>query len=325
MSMSPSSYMTSPGTSYSQAVIPSWNTLSSQPDPMSAYSYGSGSASGPATQSLYGYPAVQNRQQALYDHSASYAVQPVQPYSEYYQPPTTMSLTSQFANLEIGTSCSTGGRDGGGGIVYTEQRGIHIRELSRRASEDQVRKMIREAAGREADLINGVDVPLDKERKPRGWAHVHFRSADMAQRMVAVLNGAEFKGRKLQVRLLKEGETVGGVAAVAGPSSSSRGHRSGSGKHSDRREEGGRRREKDRGERSNASWSSPQPSSSKSGPLVVGGSSMAGDAGSSRDKGKGKGKEKEKEKHSSSSSKCSVVIADGSLGRRKSDCDRRAS
>ncbi|KUI65013.1 hypothetical protein VM1G_00164 [Cytospora mali] len=304
MSMSPSSYMTSPDTSCSQVVMPSWNTIPSQPDPRSAYGYGSGSSSGSATQPLYGYPATQDRQQASYDRSAPYAVHPAQPYSEYYQPPTTMSLTSQFTNLEIGTSCLTAG---GGGIVYTEQRGIHIRELSRRASEEQVRKMIREAAGREVELINSIDVPLDKDRNLRGWAHVHFHSADMARRMVAVLNGVEFKGRRMQVRLLKEGETVSGVA-VPSSSSSSRKHRNGSSKHSDRREEAGRRKEKNRSERSSASWSSPPPSSSKSVPLVVGGSSMAGDAGSSRDKGK-----------------CSVVIADGSLGRRRSDSDRRAS
>ncbi|ROW12329.1 hypothetical protein VMCG_00420 [Cytospora schulzeri] len=338
MSMSPSSYMATPDTVYSQTVMPSWNTLASQPDPMSAYGYGS------ATQSYYNYPTVPDRQPALYDHSASYAVQPAQPYgeySEYYAPPTTMSLTSQFANLAVGTGSTGAGGGGGhgGGVVYTEQRGIHIRDLSRRASEDQVRKMIREAAGREADLINGVEVPLDKDRNLRGWALVHFRSADLARRMVGVLNGVEFKGKRLEVRLLKEGETVGGGSSsssggggvVAGPSSSSsssRGHRSG--KHGDRRDEGGRRREKDRGERSSASSKSSPPSSSKSGPLVVGSGTMIAEASSSRDKGKGKGKEKEKDKHggsgsSSGSSKFSVVIADGSLGRRRSISDKRGS
>jgi RNA recognition motif-containing protein len=242
-----------------------------------------------------------------------------------------MALSSQFADLAVGTSSATGG----GGVVYTEQRGIHIRDLSRRASEDQVRKMIREAAGREADLINGVEVPLDKDRNPRGWALVHFRSADLARRMVGVLDGAEFKGRKLGVRLLKEGETVGASGVVAGPppssslssSSSSRGHRSG--RHGERRDEGARRREKDRGERSSASSKSSPPSSGHSGPLVVGSSTVTAEASSSRDKGKGKGKEKEKEKdkdrHGGSSSKFSVVIADGSLGRRRSDSDRRGS
>ncbi|ROV98205.1 hypothetical protein VSDG_04433 [Cytospora chrysosperma] len=221
MSMSPSSYMATPDTVYSQTVVPSWNTLASQSDPISAYGYGS------ATQSYYGYPTVPDGQQALYDHSPSYAVQPVQPYNEYgeyYASPTTMTLSSQFADLAVGTSSATGG----GGVVYTEQRGIHIRDLSRRASEDQVRKLIREAAGREADLINGIEVPLDKDRNPRGWALVHFRSADLARRMVGVLDGAEFKGRKLGVRLLKEGETVGasGVTSASPPwDEFCRGHR----------------------------------------------------------------------------------------------------
>lgn len=321
MSMSPSSYMTSPETSYSQA-MPSWNALASQPDPMSAYGYNSGTAT---PQMFYNFPTVSDGTPALFNHSASYAVQP---YSDYYSPSTTMPLTSQFANLTVDSTSSTGGvsisssissSSNNNRMVYTEQRGIHIRDLSRRATEDQVRKLIREAAGREADLINGVEVPLDKKRTPRGWAFVHFHSADLARRMVVVLNGFEFKGRKLQVRLLKEGETVGAsgdggggdgaavATAVAGPSS--KGHRGA--KHGDRRDDGRRKekeREKERGERSTASRSSPP--SNKSGPLVVGGGAAHGVSSSGSSKGKGKEKEKV------SNTKFSVVIADGSsLGR----------
>ncbi|ROW13006.1 hypothetical protein VPNG_05932 [Cytospora leucostoma] len=352
MSMSPTSYMTSPDTSYSQTAMPSWNALASQPGSMSAYGY----SSGPATQSVYGYPAAPDQQPSLYSHSASYAVQPVQPYGDY---PTTMSLTGQFASLAVDSTRPAGGASGGG-IVYTEQRGIHIRDLPRRASEDQVRKLIRDAAGREAELINGIEVPLDKDRNPRGWAFVHFRSADLARRMVGRLDGVEFKGRTLQVRLLKEGEAIcsggngggGGSCSVAVAAAAS-GYRSakhgggsagGSGSGSSSRRDqgnGGRRREKERGERSSASSKAPPPSSSSSRsvpPLVVG-SGTAGEASSSSSssgKGKGKGKEKEKEKErererererhgTSRGSKCSVVIADGSLGRKRSDSDRRTA
>ncbi|KAK7742120.1 hypothetical protein SLS53_004706 [Cytospora paraplurivora] len=326
--------MTSPDTSYSQTVMPSWNALASQPGSMSGYGY----SSGPTTQTVYGYPAAPDKQPSLYSHSASYAVQPVQPYGDYYPPPTTMSLTSQFASLAVDSTRSAGGASSGG-IVYTEQRGIHIRDLPRRASEDQVRKLIRDAAGREAELINGIEVPLDKDRNPRGWAFVHFRSADLARRMVSMLDGVEFKGRKLQVRLLKEGEAICGGSCSGAVAGAAKGHRSakhgggggGSGSGSKKDQGNGRRREKERGERSSApSKASPPSSSSRSGPLVVG-SGTAGEASSSSSSsGKGKGKEKEKEKErerhgTSKGSKCPVVIADGSLGRRRSVSDRRAA
>ena len=312
--MTPSNYVTSPDRSFAQAITPRWEALASQP---SAYDCSPVSA----TPSIYGASTAPDRQPALYNRPASYAVQPVQPYGEYYPPPIPMSLASQLANLTVGAG-STGGA--GGGVVYTEQRGIHIRDLPRRASEDQVRKMIREAAGREAGLITGVDVPLDKDRSPRGWAHVHYHSADLARRMVSVMNGREFKGKKLQARLLKEGETVGGVVGGGGGAAgSSKGHRSG--KHSGRRDEEGKRRGKDRGERSSATKSSSQPSPPVNpGPPVIGDSTGLGSSssGSSKDKDKEKGQGKEKHV-----SKCAVVIANGSLGSRRKgdDSDRRAS
>lgn len=325
--VSSASYMATPDSVYTQAIMPSWNTLASQPDPMSAYGYGS------AAQAYYGYPAAPDRQPAMYDHSASYAVQPAQPYGEYYAPPAAMSLAGPPAELPAGPAATTAPRPPrplpAGGVVYTEQRGIHIRELPRRASEEQVRRMVREAAGREADMISLVEVPLDRDRNPRGWALAHFRTADLARRMVGVLDGAEFKGRRLEVRLLKEGEAVGssgGGGAAGAPavpsssSSSSRGHRSGR-QHGDRREDGAKKREKDRGERGGgSSKASPPVSSGKSGPLVVG-SSTVSEASSSRDRGlKGKGKEKERHGGGSSGNNCSkfsVVIADGSARRER--------
>lgn len=320
---SPSSHMASPGASFSHgAMMPSCDVLtSSYPQsslPTTAYGYYGPGAE--AQRPFYGYQTAPDRQPALYNQSASYAVQPVQPCSDFYPPPppppapSMAALNNQMAKLTMG-----------GGVVYTEQRGIHVRELSRRASEEQVRRMICEAAGREASLINVVDVPLDKEGSPRGYAIVHFRSADLARRMEARLHGADFKGRKLQVRLLKEGEVVGveGCGAVATPPTRSHGHGHGhrSGRHhgSSSRREGGRRaerrgRDKERGVARGEKKVSSMSSASKGMPLVVGGGWPAAEASScSTPSSSSKGKDKGKEKHSGK--KSAVVIADGSSRR----------
>ncbi|KAG6364886.1 hypothetical protein INS49_006490 [Diaporthe citri] len=334
MPMSPSSYMTSPGASFSHgAMMPSCDVLTAaypQPSvPTTTYGYyGSGVE---AQQPFYGYQAAPDRQPALYNQSASYAVQPIQPYSEYYPPPppppphSMAVLTNQMADMTMGGAAATSG-----GVVFTEQRGIHIRELSRRASEEQVRRMICEAAGREASMINLVEVPLDKEGSPRGYALAHFRSADLARRMVVRLHGVDFKGRKLQVRLLKEGEAVGvgGCGAVATPPTRGHGHGHRSGRHhssSVRRDEGRRsdRRDRerergpDRGDKKASSSSSTLSSASKGMPLVVGGGFSGAEASSlcssPSPSSKGKDKDKGKEKHGGK--KSAVVIADGSSRR----------
>ncbi|KAI3394067.1 hypothetical protein diail_3242 [Diaporthe ilicicola] len=326
MPMSPSSYMTSPGASFSQgAIMPSYDVrAAAYPQrSLSTTTYGFYGSGVEAQQPFYGYPGAPDRRQATYNPSASYAVQPIQPYSEYYPPPppNMATLSNQLADLTMGDS---GGP--GGGMVFTEQRGILIRELSRRASDEQVRRMICEAAGREASLINLVDVPLDKEGNPRGYAMVHFPTADLARRMTDRLHGADFKGRKLQVRLLKEGEAVevGGCSAVADPSRP-HGHGHRSSKHhssSTRKDEGRRaeRRDKERGSDSRGEKkASSSSSSSKGAPLVVGGGLSAAEASSSSSSSfsssssSSKSKDKGKEKHGSK--KTAVVIADGSSRR----------
>ena len=335
MPMSPSSYMTSPGTSFSHgAMMPSCDALtSSYPQPgLPTTTYGYYGPVARARQPFYGYQTAPDRQPALYNQSAAYAVQPVQPYSEFYPPPppppppSMAALNNQMANLTVGRGVGPSG-----GMVYTEQRGIHIRELSRRASEEQVRRMICEAAGREASLINAMDVPLDKEGSPRGYAIVYFRSADLARRMEARLHGADFKGKKLQVRLLEEGEVVGigGCGAVANPPARSHGHGHGhghghrSGRHhisssSSRRDEGRRAerrdRDKERGPDRGEKKVSSTSSASKGMPLVVDGGWPAAEASAcSTPLSSSRGKDKGKEKHSGK--KSAVVIADGSSRR----------
>lgn len=330
MPMSPSSYMASLGASFSHGtMMPTCDAFTpSYPQPgLPTTTYGYYGPGAEAQQPFYGYQTTADRQPALYNQSASYAVQPVQPYSEFYPPPppppppNVAALNNQMADLTMGRGVGPGG----GGVVYTEQRGIHIRELSRRASEEQVRRMICEAAGREASLINHLDVPLDKEGCPRGHAIVHFRSADLARRMEARLHGADFKGRKLQVRLLKEGEVVGvgGCSAMASPPTRGHGHGHGhrSGRHhisSSRREEGRRAerrdRDKERGSDRGEKKVSSTLSASKGMPLVVSGAWPAVEASiCSTPSSTSKSKDKGKEKHGGK--KSAVVIADGSSRR----------
>jgi hypothetical protein len=320
MPRSPSSYVTRLGTSFSQrAMMPSCDVTSSYPQtsrPATEYGYHSPSAE--AQQPLYDYQPASDRQPTSYNQ---WAVQPVQPYGEVYPqpqpppPPSMADLGNQMADLTMGHGVGPSG-----GVVFTEQRGIHIRELSRRASEEQIRRMICEAAGREASLINVVDVPLDKEGSPRGHAIVHFRSAALARRMETRLHGADFKGKKLQVRLLKEGEVVGiGCCnAVASPPTRSHGHGHRSGRHyisSSRRDEG-RRRDRDR-----EGWIesvekkvSSTSLTSQSMPLAVGGGRPVAEASSALTPSSSpKIKDREKDKHSGK--KSAVVIADGSSRR----------
>lgn len=309
MSMASSGYMTGPG-----VMSFSYDTAGGFSHP-SAYGFGHAQEASYPQQAFTSaaYPTSSSNggaQQALYNAppSTSYAVQPPI-YNDYYLPAvpastsaanaTTASLTAHMSNMGLG---------GGGDVIYTEQRGVHIRDISRRASEDQIRKMIREVTGPEAALIDSIKVPTLQDGAPRGHAFVHFRSASLARRLVDFLNGQDFKGRKLQVRLMKEGDAIAGgaggslgtlaAAAAVSSSASSSKHRS-SGKHHHHGGSGGGdcRRSERRAEKSSSATtttSSKIKASSKSSPLVVGTPVTAS-----------------KEKHGGKKS-LSVVIADGS-------------
>ncbi|KAJ4425071.1 hypothetical protein N0V82_000353 [Gnomoniopsis sp. IMI 355080] len=313
MSTSSSGFMSSPDTSFSQGHIAAgydpFPTVFTPPTP---YGFSTMQQSFIST-----YPPSSDGTQAMYNASAAYAVQPPT-YNDYY-PPSTSALTTQMSNMALGSH--SGG--GGGGIIYTEQRGVHIRDISRRASEDQIRKMIRDVTGPEASLIEMIKIPA-QDGSPRGHAFIHCRSASLATRLVNHLHGYEFKDRKLQARLMKEGEAIGGgfVATTSSlspsvkPQRSSGSSSSGSSKHHRHRKEDGRRTErKERDSRppksASKTVSSTFASSSKSSttvpPLVVGGNLATASLSASP-----------KEKHGK---KSLVVIADGSSGRRPSDAD----
>lgn len=224
-------------------------------------------------------------------------------------------MNNQMASLALAESPP-------GGIIFTEQRGIHIREISRRTSEEEIRRMVIEATGPEAGLINLIEAPLDKNRNSCGWASVHFHSADLARRMVDRLNGAEFKGKTLQVRLMKEGEAIYYGPAATTRTSSAKQHHRGSKHH--RREDSKKteRKERDRGEKASSSTSggsAPSTSSKSMAPLVVGGSGNSLTAKSATASSSSLSSSKAKEKQGGKTS-TTVIIADGSSsGRSKNE------
>lgn len=313
MPMSCSSFMANLDTSYSQGHVAGYDPFPTGFSPSAPYGYNAVQQSFVTT-----YPPSSDGTQAMYNASAGYAGQPPT-YTDYY-PPSTTALTAQMSNMTLGSHSG-----GGGGVIYTEQRGVHVRDISRRASEDQIRKMIRDVTGPEASLIEMVKIPA-QDGNPRGHAFIHCRSANLAKRLVDHLNGYEFKGRKLQARLMKEGEAISSsgscVASTASPSPSAKPQRSSgsssSSKHHRHRKEDGSRRVEQRKERDSrpqkstsraVSSSLVSSSSSKAVPLVVGGNLATASVPVSSSA---------KEKYGK---KSSVVIADGSSGRRPSDTD----
>ncbi|KAF3768344.1 hypothetical protein M406DRAFT_71397 [Cryphonectria parasitica EP155] len=119
-----------------------------------------------------------------------------EPYSKYGSQAVAMQ-NSQMAAMDTSKTPERG-------VIYTEQRGIQIRNLSSRATESQTREAVLNLIGSEASFISEIRIPLSREGKPRGLAFVHFQTAELAKRMVMLLNGFVFRGRKLQV----EGETI---------------------------------------------------------------------------------------------------------------------
>lgn len=309
--------MSSPDTPFAHSGMSGYDnqfaTGFSQPAPLSTYGFGLGPNTIHAPQSFMAYTTPSD----MFNPAAAlYAVQP--PYSDYY-PPVTAALTNQMASMTIGGSPA-----GGGGVIFTEQRGIQIRDIPRRTSSDQIRKMIREVAGSEVSLVNAIEIPSDQDGNPRGLAFVHFGSADLARRMARHLNGVEFKGRKLQVRLMKDGEAIfdsggsGGVVSVAsaGSANLSKSHRGS--KHHHHHHHHHSQSSKDDRRRTERIDKSSGPgagtgtnNTSRSSRPSSGGSDGAKPSSSSSQSLKSKGK------------KSCVVIADGSSSSVGRDADKR--
>ena len=202
--MSPGlTYMRSPDQHYTYPGSPSYDVPASysQAPPTSmptSFSYAQ-------TSSYYGYSSPPSAEQYSYGTTGGSGVGGDY-YASYKDPPGMQRPPPGLASTAPP-----------GGHVRTEQRGVHIREISRRVTQTAVEKMLRDTAGsNDASLIIDIKVPLDKDHNPKGWATVMFSSGDAAQRMVGRLNKVEFKGRKLQAKILKEGETVGFASSSGG-------------------------------------------------------------------------------------------------------------
>ncbi|KAJ9154762.1 hypothetical protein NKR23_g2437 [Pleurostoma richardsiae] len=222
---------TSPGTHAYATASGTLFPSSSSPD----YNQGPYGFSTPAYSTYYQQPptATSYDSNIPYGMQSAYSQAPPQvPQYSYVQSPSFVNYTPQPTNLYQGGAyqyapqgygdyySTTSGAAGSSsvpsqgslasppGLIYTEQRGIHIREISRRAAVADVHSMIVNLAGDDAGNIVKMDIAV-KDKSPRGFATVGFTTLEVAQRMVARLNGFEFSGRKLQVRLLKEGEPVG--------------------------------------------------------------------------------------------------------------------
>lgn len=274
----------------------------------------------------------------MYPTPISYAVQP----PDYYAP-VSSNFTNQMAAMSLGSGHATTA-PAPPGVIYTEQRGIQIRNVSQRASREQVQKMVVHATGGPdaACLIHSIEVPVDKDGNSRRLAFVHYHSASVAHRMAQQLDGVEFMGRKLQVRLMKDADAIygGGASAASSSSSAGRGgpsaakasrsnahkkssYSASSSSSSSRKDDKNKRKDK----------ALPSKKSSHSTPLVVGGSvatssssssTSSSAAFSSKDhKGKGKGKDAEWDSHNNGKKASGVVIADGSFGRSLSDSEKR--
>ncbi|EOO02756.1 hypothetical protein UCRPA7_1723 [Phaeoacremonium minimum UCRPA7] len=137
-----------------------------------------------------------------------------------------------------------------GGLVRTEQRGVLIREISRRASQAAVDKLLRDTAVNDAALIVEITIPVDKDRNPRGWATMMFSTTDAALRMINRINKIEFKGRRLSAKIFKEGEAVSVEGSASGK------------QHHHHQKDNGKKDRKDKGG-SSSKWFSSKDDSRK--------------------------------------------------------------
>lgn len=110
------------------------------------------------------------------------------------------------------------------GHVETEARRVFIRGISKKATGDEVEKLIsRGIAGIDLKAVETIDVPLDQNNRSRGHAIVTFRNVAAAQQAVAQLGKMTFHGRALEARPAVDYPTVS-----ASKSSSSGNHGRGS-------------------------------------------------------------------------------------------------
>jgi RNA recognition motif-containing protein len=143
--------------------------------------------------------------------------------------------------------------------VDTEKRKLLIKGISYKATEEDIQRLVRNAAGGEAESIV---VPKDSSGGLKYIALALFPTQEVALRVERKLNHAKFKGHELTVRFTNEGvsagETGASVPETPTPTKTSQ--------HSKRKDkEKGKDREKDRDRRSMSSKSASNPHQEKKG------------------------------------------------------------
>ncbi|KAI1502720.1 hypothetical protein F5X99DRAFT_407798 [Biscogniauxia marginata] len=102
-------------------------------------------------------------------------------------------------------------------VVPTEMRKIIIKQIQPSTTYRQVKDLIRQKAGSDADKLQQIDLPpTDGQRgaNNRGYALVTFRTQDAANKIIRKLNGYEYNGRRLEVEFTKEGVSKNEVATT---------------------------------------------------------------------------------------------------------------
>ncbi|EGS20785.1 uncharacterized protein CTHT_0026230 [Thermochaetoides thermophila DSM 1495] len=112
-----------------------------------------------------------------------------------------------------------------GEVVTIEQRKIVILHLERDSlTEETVRQLLAEHAGigsatstasaGEGEDIEKIEIPINKDGRARGTSLVTFRTAELAFKAIAALDGRQIGsgssgGRRLAARLASEGVSTG--------------------------------------------------------------------------------------------------------------------
>ncbi|KAH9898905.1 hypothetical protein F4778DRAFT_175915 [Xylariomycetidae sp. FL2044] len=91
------------------------------------------------------------------------------------------------------------------GVVPTRQRKIIVKQLPTSATREQVLELFKMNAGRDADQIQRIDLPMASNRNlNRGYALATFWNEDTANDLVQKLNGQNYGGNILRAQLTKE-------------------------------------------------------------------------------------------------------------------------
>src|SRR5262245_59083798 len=90
---------------------------------------------------------------------------------------------------------------------------LYVGNLPFHATEELISQRMAQCGG-----VRGVDLILDRiSGRPRGFAFVEMATAEGMQKAIAELNGKDFEGRPLTVKVAEERRGPGGPRGNAGP------------------------------------------------------------------------------------------------------------